>query len=611
MSQATSAGNSSNSVLGRILRLFLPIAVICIGGAGLLYQAEVETDLTKVRSAEATMVRLGVGSIGRVVQSITSDLAYLATQEGVVGSIPHQDRTTQDHLLTNWLAFSRTKGIYDQIRWLDTDGQERIRVNFNDGEPAGVPEGKLQNKGKRYYFADTIKLNRGEFFISPLDLNIERGEIEQPLKPTIRIGTPVFDRDGKKQGIVLLNYLGGRMLREFGRMMGESLPRSWIVNRDGYWLKGPSADLEWGFMYQRPEASMAHRHPEAWKRILAAEHGQFEDDEGLWTFATVYPLVEGQKTSSGARRAFSPSRSAMESRDYFWKTALLLPKEEYRATMWRTGVNLSAATALLLAGLFMGCWRLTNIRVREKEAKAEAEKANQIKSNFLASMSHDLRTPLNAILGFSEMMRERSFGPLGDPHYEEYANDIHDSGRLLLSLINDILDLSKIEAVKYDLVQETLDISSLIQLSFRQLKNMAEASNQTLSADVPANMPALRGDERALVKVFNNLLSNAIKFTPDGGKIDVTAKVNEAGEIVLGVTDTGIGMSENDIDKALKPFEQANPTYSRRHEGTGLGLHLCVNIMELFGGTLAIESKVDHGTTVTVFFPPGRTIHPS
>jgi len=241
----------------------------------------------------------------------------------------------------------------------------------------------------------------------------------------------------------------------------------------------------------------------------------------------------------------------------------------------------------------------------------EAEKANNAKSEFLSAMSHDLRTPLNAIMGFAEMMRMQTFGPLGNAHYEEYANDIYNSGTLLVSLINDVLDLSKIEAGKYELTEEPLDVSSIIQVSFRQLTKMAEASNQTLSANVPPDIPALRSDERALIQILNNLISNAIKFTPNGGKIDVRAKVDGGDTIVLSVADTGIGMSENDIAKALKPFEQADGMHSRRHVGTGLGLHLCANLMKMFGGTLEIESALNKGTTVTVSFPAERTIRPS
>lgn len=249
---------------------------------------------------------------------------------------------------------------------------------------------------------------------------------------------------------------------------------------------------------------------------------------------------------------------------------------------------------------------VTEIRI----AKEESEKSNKAKSDFLAAMSHDLRTPLNAIMGFSDMMRQKTFGPLGDEHYDQYADDIHSSGLFLISLINDILDLSKIEAGKYELFDEPLDVSSTIKDCLLQLKNMAETHNLSLISDVPSGMPRLLGDERVMIQILNNLLSNAIKFSSDAGRVDVNAYVDEGNSIVLSVIDTGIGMSDEDIAKAQNAFEQADGTHSKRHEGTGLGLYLCHNFMTLFGGTLDIESEADAGTMVTLRFPAERTIQP-
>ncbi len=243
-----------------------------------------------------------------------------------------------------------------------------------------------------------------------------------------------------------------------------------------------------------------------------------------------------------------------------------------------------------------------------KSAKEEAEAANEAKSRFLAEMSHDLRTPLNAIMGFSDMMRSQSFGPLGSPKYEEYANDIYDSGTLLVSLINDVLDVAKIEAGKYALVEEDLSIASTVKTSIRQLKKMAETSGQTLSAKIEPEHLSMRGDGRALIQVFNNLLSNAIKFSPANSTINLEAGLNGDKEVVIKIVDQGIGMSEEGIKKALQPFEQADGLHSRRHEGTGLGLHLCANFMKLFGGTLDIESCIGEGTIIKLTFPSERTL---
>ena len=264
-----------------------------------------------------------------------------------------------------------------------------------------------------------------------------------------------------------------------------------------------------------------------------------------------------------------------------------------------------SSVILVLIGLIIHQQKTERALERAKEL---AERANQSKSEFLASMSHDLRTPLNAIIGFSDILRGKLFGPLGDPRYDKYAKDIHDSGSLLLSLIDDILDISKVEAGKYELADQPLDIARMVQSCFRQLALTAEASRLELLTDIASDLPPLHGDERTLIQILNNLLSNAAKFTPEGGKITVAASLGSNGGIVIAVSDTGVGMSENDLIKVREPFEQAHVTSSEFQKGTGLGLYLSAKFMRLFGGSLGIQSEPGQGTTVTLRFPPDRTI---
>jgi len=252
-------------------------------------------------------------------------------------------------------------------------------------------------------------------------------------------------------------------------------------------------------------------------------------------------------------------------------------------------------------------------RVLERTAELEnarqiAVEANRAKTEFLANMSHDLRTPLNAILGFSEIMRSKAFGPLGDRRYEEYIEDIHHSGSLLISLINDLLDISKVEAGKFELDNQEVEVDALIQSCIRQVTTAAAAAGLKIETRVPQNMPALWGDKKVLVQILNNMLSNAVKFTPEGGRISVAAWINSENAIHFAVTDNGIGMTEEGVAKALRPFEQAHSARSREYAGTGLGLHLCDNFMRLFGGTLEISSRLGEGTKVTIAFPPERSV---
>lgn len=248
-------------------------------------------------------------------------------------------------------------------------------------------------------------------------------------------------------------------------------------------------------------------------------------------------------------------------------------------------------------------------RTRELEiAKEIAEKANAAKSDFLASMSHDLRTPLNAIMGFTDMIRHKAFGPIGNERYEEYVNDIHASGELLVSLVNDVLDLSKIEAGQYDLNEGTIVIEDLIKACLNQNKIAADDKKLTIHCDVPAKFPSLRGDERTVIQILNNLISNAVKFSHEGKSVWVHAAVTDRNEIKVSVVDEGIGISSADIDDIQKPFTQANAEHARKHEGTGLGLYLVQKLVTLHGGRFQIASKLGQGTTAEVTFPARRTI---
>jgi PAS domain S-box-containing protein len=241
-------------------------------------------------------------------------------------------------------------------------------------------------------------------------------------------------------------------------------------------------------------------------------------------------------------------------------------------------------------------------------AKEQADFANRSKSEFLANMSHELRTPLNAIIGFSEIIKGQMFGPLGNEQYIEYAQDIYDSGALLLSLINDILDMSKIEAGKRTLAESTLHIEHIVDSVVRLMTPRIKLGKLHLAVEVPADLPELRGEEKALKQILTNLLTNAVKFTAEGGTITLKAAIENGGAMIIDVTDTGIGMAPEEIPVALAPFGQIENVLSRKNQGTGLGLPLTKALTELHNGSLVIESTPGVGTTVRVIFPPSRVV---
>lgn len=252
---------------------------------------------------------------------------------------------------------------------------------------------------------------------------------------------------------------------------------------------------------------------------------------------------------------------------------------------------------------------VTELRARETallEAKNAAEEANRTKSEFLAQMSHELRTPLNAILGFSEIMQREALGPIGTPQYRDYVNDIATSAAHLSQMINDVLDVAKLEAGKFQIYEDVVRPSELVARALRIVRPRADDGGVTLRDGEPAETVSLIADSQKLLQILLNLLSNAIKFTPAGGRVALRASIDGDGAYRLSVSDTGIGMSAEDQQIALAPFGQVDSSLARRYEGTGLGLPLSKALVELHGGRLEIDSAPDAGTTVHVVLPAER-----
>ncbi|MEH2267984.1 MAG: ATP-binding protein [Nostoc sp.] len=386
----------SRILIRHFLTVFLPLSALVGVVIGTIYYQQVQTEQVLLKTNELRKVDLETKVISGDFHSVVSDLMVISKQnelqrvlEGVNGQ--------QQALSQELLLFSGYKKLYDQIRFLDRSGKEVVRVNFNKGEPGIVPEEKLQVQAKRYWFNDTLRLNQGQVFVSPLDLNIERGQVEQPLKPMIRFGTPVFDRNGQKRGIVVLNYFGTKLLDNFNQAFANASSQGMLLNADGYWLKGAKPEDEWGFMFpNRKNRTFGQAFPQAWQQISQKESGQFQTAEGIFTFTTVYPLVEGQKSSTGAGQAFTPSQHQIDTKkSYYWKIVSWVSPE----TLTTKSNRFLSQLLLLYAGLVgltgIGSWLLARASVNRNMAQLELRQS-ELELRKLVEREKILKTRLSS-----------------------------------------------------------------------------------------------------------------------------------------------------------------------------------------------------------------------
>lgn len=250
-------------------------------------------------------------------------------------------------------------------------------------------------------------------------------------------------------------------------------------------------------------------------------------------------------------------------------------------------------------------------RVAEHTARLESELANRVKSEFIANMSHELRTPLNTIIGFSKILAEHDRRKLPDDEIVEYAQLINDSAGHLLSVINDILDISKIQSGKYTIDARETDIHELLNYALMAFRKQAFDAGVELREVLPPALPPVRGDSTKLRQALSNIISNAVKFTPQGGKVQIEAVATTDGGVVIDVHDTGVGMTDEEVAVAMTPFGQVDGSRTRWREGAGLGLPIARALIDLHGGRLEIKSRKGEGTTVSILLPSRHSVSAS
>lgn len=719
----------------RFILLFLPSTFIFVIAVLATQRLTLNVKIENVRTAETLNIKKQKDIILNNLTHILTDLTFLSNQQDITRISDSISLTGRRFLGIDFQVFLQSKSIYDQIRYINPEGREIVRANFNDGSPIIVTPDELQNKKERPYFIETSKFQKYETFISPLDLNIEYGLVETPLKPVIRFATPAVNSMGENRGIVALNFLGETLIKKLRSTSSARKSEFMLLNSQGYWLMGPNVEDEWAFMYgHRVDRKFGKTYPSAWERISQTKSGNFLADGGMFTFETFHPrelLFDSEIDSSVYSQAFldhitsddlawkivsyiSPeiltdlSRSAFQQLQLFYilififllsgswtvayvltarkisQEALISSERNYRkiidesiSTIFTTNANgqltyvnpsaqgltgyssrelyemsfthlirddhkekvqafyyqqfqertletslefpiitksgeekwVEQQASLLIddddraIGFQSLVYDITARKQVEKElfmAKQLAEEASQLKSEFLANMSHELRTPLNSVIGFSNVLLKKNETIL-DESDRNYLKRILANGKHLLDLINDVLDLSKIEAGRIELEIATISLKDLILEIMGQIEGQTQDKSFKLITDMPNEMQPIQADPGKLKQVILNLLSNAIKFTSDGS---VTVRVEVDGETNhptrISVRDTGIGIPENRLFSVFEEFQQVDSSTARKYGGTGLGLSISKSLCELMGYEIDVESEVGVGSCFSI-----------
>lgn len=576
-----------------------------------VYSLRSERILDNIRLRELGEVDYQRNAILLEMQYVVGDLKILDNNHEILNFITTGDDAAKTIVTREFENFAQERKVYDQIRLLNAEGQERIRINYRDGQAWPVAEDSLQNKADRSYFQRGIAMRRNEIYVSRLDLNQEHGRIEQPYRPVLRFASPIFVEGDTPSGLLIVNYLGENVFKYLQSPPGNvEQSQCMLLNTDGYWLHAPNPEDAWGFEFNQSELSFRHRYPDAWDASRDTPRGEMRTEAGwfFWHRLSMRTVAQANEVSILAE---IPVNGGPSSEGLNWTIVSFVPWEQFRAQLSGLAGQILAygvlAETLLISLAMLLAW----MRARDEQflnslenSRARAEQAVRAKSEFLANMSHEIRTPLTAILGYSDLAALTE-----DPRQaREHLQVIQRNGRHLLEILNNILDLSKLEADKLQIETRPWNLVEIVEQVAEMMRLRAETRKLVFKVEYCSVLPRqMYLDALRLRQVLINLVGNAIKFTERGSvRIRVRWSADENEEIPhlhLEVRDTGVGMPEEMVRQVGRPFRQADASTTRKFGGTGLGLAISRRLTEAMGGTLDVRSRLGQGSTFELSLP--------
>jgi len=596
--QSTSGIKSSfRRILSRTLLVFIPVFLLMFLGSISILLIEERMEMKVFMNAEESYVNAKLDNIETEINHVIDNLLILSLNKGVVKVLEGGDNRDAIKLLADdFKNFSAYYKFYDQVRLIDEEGNETIRINFINGQSVVVPKVELQNKKNRYYFKDAFKLNRNEVFVSPIDLNIEEGEIEKPLKPVIRFASPVFDNQGIKCGVILFNYLGQTILDQVDKQM-------MLLNSDGYWIKGVSPEEEWGFMYEdKKNLTFQSRYPKEWIKVEQEDASQFISEKGLFTFKTIHPLEEVQKKQMNQGSTLVSCDQKIVTSHYNWKIVSHIPIDELYVKRDRNRKYFAILMTFLLISLLIISWRLAKAQYYRREALKSLKISNETKDKFFSIISHDLRSPFNSLLGFTDMLMQ-NYDTFSDKERMLIIESLNASSKTTYLLLENLLSWSSSQTGRMEFSLQKTELKTLIDQIILLSKPAADSKHIELVDNTKADL-SVYADKNMLNTILRNLITNAIKFTESNGKVMISAeRSTKKGFVEISVIDTGIGIPVKKIDELFLIDKNVSTLGTNDEKGTGLGLILCKEFIEKQGGEIWVESEIGKGSQFKLILP--------
>ncbi|RIK84163.1 MAG: hypothetical protein DCC68_01895 [Planctomycetota bacterium] len=586
----------SRQLLLRFAAIFLPLVAVTALIVLALYFSQVASLREAWQANERDVVTRQQQVIGGELRTVVADVMILSQLRTLRELLAGGEPEGRQALAEEYRLFLEQRRIYDQARFLDAEGMEVVRVNYRERGTEIVPADKLQDKRDRYYFQEAARLASGQLYVSPFDLNVEDGAIERPVKPTIRFATPVFADDGAFRGVVIVNYLGARLLDRLREAAIGALGDVALVNADGYWLLGPSPEQEWAFMYaEKREISFATAFPETWRAIAAAEQGQFASREGLWTHREVRPLARIQ---SGVGFTSAPSSVSSDARDYAWRIVAHVPVAamEREAARLRDGLW-RLFTALVLV-LFVVAWLWARVALAHRVAREQLLQSARLSAigEAMTALTHESRNALQRSQAGLDMLVKR----VADrPEAVQLLGEVQAAQYFLRDQYEAVRDY----AAPMRLSCEAVDLRAVVCEAWEDLVGLRQGRAVALVEHTGTTDTTVWADRRAAGQVLRNLLQNALEASESVSRVDVRyeeARMPSGPAVRIAVRDDGPGMSREQRMRAFEPF------FTTKARGTGLGMAICRRIVEAHGGEIVLGDGSPPGAEVILVLPRPR-----